>query len=57
MVRRAIDFFAVSAIAAVVAVPASAGTPPVPGPVAGIGIGAVVLLGFGYRALRNRVGK
>lgn len=28
-----------------------------PAPVAGIGIGAVVLIGLGYRALRNRIGR
>lgn len=28
----------------------------VPAPVAGIGIGAVVLIGLGYRTLRNRIG-
>lgn len=29
---------------------------PVPAPVAGVGIGAVLLIGLGYRALRNRIG-
>jgi hypothetical protein len=28
-----------------------------PAPVAGIGIGAVVLIGLGYRTLRNRIGR
>jgi hypothetical protein len=34
--------------------PAFAGRP-VPAPVAGIGIGAVVLIGMGYRALKARI--
>ena len=29
----------------------------VPAPVAGIGIGAVLLIGVGYRALKSRVGR
>jgi hypothetical protein len=37
------------------AAPAYAGNV-VPAPVAGIGIGAVVLIGLGYRALRGRIG-
>jgi hypothetical protein len=38
--------------------PAFASAPvPVPGPIAGVGIGAVVLLGFGYRALKRRAGR
>jgi hypothetical protein len=28
-----------------------------PAPVAGIGIGAVALIGFGYRALKSRIGR
>lgn len=35
--------------------PAVAGTPGAPAPVAGIGIGAVLLMGVGYRALKNRI--
>lgn len=38
----------------VMASPAFAGRP-VPAPIAGIGIGAVVLIGMGYRALKARV--
>jgi len=34
--------------------PAFAGTP-VPAPIAGVGIGAVVLVGMGYRALKRRI--
>ena len=40
----------------VAASPALAGlTRPTPAPVAGIGIGAVALIGFGYRALKRRI--
>jgi len=28
---------------------------PVPAPIAGIGIGAVLLMGLGYRALKSRI--
>ena len=40
---------------AVLASPVFAGPAnPAPAPVAGVGIGAVMLIGFGYRALKNR---
>jgi hypothetical protein len=29
----------------------------VPAPVAGVGIGAVLLIGLGYRALKSRIGR
>lgn len=35
--------------------PAFAGLTPVPAPIAGVGIGAVVLVGIGYRALKRRI--
>ena len=36
--------------------PAFAGDgPPVPAPIAGVGIGAVLLVGIGYRALKRRI--
>jgi len=35
--------------------PALAGISPTPAPVAGIGIGAVALIGLGYRALKRRI--
>jgi hypothetical protein len=44
-----------AAAAAVTASPAFAGTLPAPAPVAGIGLGAVLLVGLGYRALRRRI--
>jgi hypothetical protein len=31
------------------------GAAPVPAPVAGVGIGAVILAGMGYRALKRRI--
>lgn len=37
------------------ATPAFAGIVRAPAPVAGIGIGAVLLLGAGYRALKSRI--
>jgi hypothetical protein len=40
---------------ATIATPAFAGNPVAPAPVAGIGIGAVLLVGLGYRALRRRI--
>jgi hypothetical protein len=42
-------------VAGAMATPAFAGAPVTPAPVAGIGIGAVVLVGLGYRALRRRI--
>jgi hypothetical protein len=39
---------------AAVASPAFAGNP-VPAPIAGIGVGAVLLVGFGYHALKARI--
>lgn len=46
------------AVTVVIAAPALAGTAPrVPAPVAGLGIGAVALIGMGYRALKGRSGK
>lgn len=35
--------------------PAFAGITPTPAPIAGVGIGAVVLVGIGYRALKARI--
>ena len=37
--------------------PAFAGVQVVPAPVAGAGIGAVLLVGIGYRALKSRIGR
>lgn len=38
------------------AAPAFAGTN-VPAPIAGVGIGAVFLIGLGYRTLKGRIGR
>jgi len=46
----------VALLAATMASPAFAGVNPAPAPVAGVGIGAVLLVGLGYRALRRRRG-
>jgi hypothetical protein len=45
--------FLVALVAA--ADPAFAGVTQTPAPVAGVGIGAVVLIGIGYRALKRRI--
>ena len=37
--------------------PVFAGVRVVPAPVAGVGIGAVLLIGLGYRALNSRIGR
>jgi len=41
-------------VLAALASPAFAGQP-APAPIAGVGIGAVVLVGMGYRALKSRI--
>lgn len=41
---------------AVLASPAFAGIAQTPAPIAGIGVGAIVVIGLGYRALKNRIG-
>jgi hypothetical protein len=54
----ALDLAATVILVALASSPAFAGClPPTPAPVAGVGIGAVALLGFGYRALKRRSGK
>jgi len=40
---------------AALASPALAGEPGAPAPIAGIGVGAVLLVGIGYRALKSRI--
>lgn len=48
--------FGIMALSA--ATPALAGeVTPVPAPIVGAGIGAVLLIGVGYRALKGRIGK
>jgi hypothetical protein len=42
-------------LAASLATPAFAGVTATPGPIVGVGIGAVLVLGLGYRALRRRI--
>jgi hypothetical protein len=53
---RRIETIAFGIALASLATPALAGngTPGVPAPVVGVGVGAVVLIGIGYRALKNR---
>ena len=42
---------------AAMASPAFAGSVQVPAPIAGIGVGAVLLAGLGYRALKSRINR
>ena len=37
--------------------PAFAGSPATPAPIAGVGIGAIALIGMGYRALKRRANR
>ena len=52
MNRIELTLLGVAALAS--ASPAFAGQP-VPAPIAGVGIGAVILVGIGYRALKRRI--
>jgi hypothetical protein len=54
MKKVVFDTAAAAALAVVFATPAFAGCI-VPAPVAGVGLGALVILGLGYRALRKRI--
>lgn len=45
---------AIGLVVAATSAPAFAGVA-VPAPVAGVGIGAVILVGIGYRALKSRI--
>jgi len=49
----ALDVVAFGALVAF-ASPAFAGTVVTPAPIAGVGVGAVALIGIGYRALKRR---
>ena len=43
-------------VLAALATPAFAGpTPGAPAPIVGVGVGAALLVGIGYRALKNRI--
>jgi hypothetical protein len=50
-----IEKILIACLSAAIASPALAGTPNTPAPIAGIGLGAVVLVGIGYRALKGRI--
>ena len=53
-----IEKLSFAVVLASLATPAFAGsTAPVPGPIAGVGVGAVVLIGIGYKALKSRIGR
>ena len=51
-----LDVLAAAVAIVTVADPAFA-TPPLPAPIAGIGIGALAAIGIGYRALKRRIGR
>lgn len=53
----ALDIVMTGVIAMMAATPALAGNPPTPAPVVGVGIGAVALMGLGYRALKRSIRK
>lgn len=55
MTRFENSIFAVALLAS--ASPAFAGYVQTPAPIAGVGIGAVVLVGMGYRALKSRISR
>jgi hypothetical protein len=46
--------FAFAASLLLIADPALAGTAQTPAPIAGVGLGAIALIGLGYRALKSR---
>jgi hypothetical protein len=52
-----IEKISLGIVLAGLATPAFAGLAPVPAPIAGVGFGAVLLLGLGYRALKGRIGR
>lgn len=52
---RRIETISFGIVLAALASPAFAGTAGAPAPVVGVGVGAVVLVGLGYRALKARV--
>ena len=54
MVRSYAFSAAAFAILLTEAGPAFAGLPATPAPIAGVGLGAVALIGLGYRALKRR---
>jgi hypothetical protein len=50
-----IVYLGLAGVAALSAVPAYASVAVTPAPVAGIGIGAIAVIGLGYRALKKRL--
>lgn len=52
-----LDKIAFAGLFAAMADPVLAGVRQVPAPIAGVGIAAVALIGFGYRALKSRIGR
>jgi hypothetical protein len=52
-----LDLAAITMMTTIATSPVLAGIPPTPAPVAGVGIGAVALMGIGYRALKRRIDK
>jgi hypothetical protein len=52
-----IEKIAVCVVLASIATPAFAAVAYGPAPVAGIGVGAVLLIGAGYKAIKSRIGR
>jgi hypothetical protein len=57
MMMISIEKIVFCAVLACASSPAFAGPAAAPAPIAGVGIGAVVLVGIGYRALKGRIGR
>jgi hypothetical protein len=57
MMMNQIEKIVFCAVLACASSPAFAGPAAAPAPIAGVGIGAVVLVGIGYRALKGRIGR
>ncbi|MEK6541940.1 MAG: hypothetical protein AABZ45_07465 [Pseudomonadota bacterium] len=55
--KKILDGAFILSLATLAASPAIAGMAPVPVPLAGVGIGAIIVLGAGYRLLRGRIGR
>jgi hypothetical protein len=55
VIMNRLEMISLGIVLATLSTPALAGGNPAPAPIAGVGIGAVVLVGMGYRALKNRI--
>lgn len=55
MKKILLDVMMIGILSVGVTAPALAGKVPAPAPLAGIGVGAAIIIGIGYRALRKRI--